>query len=236
MDGQMTLSRSAAMLFPEITQRDGRYDTDLLKRVGVIVYQMFVDRSNENMISFSAVETFVGSLNRKAVDPLTKSSIFLDTLINQNSRYIRCFSNVRFSENGNVKLYDTDKASIFIASQNDAVSLGLYLSDSDKLISVKNSINGAIDYILDRNRDINTSDIDILVDAGVSNIGQFIKSVYQRERGYYDNMSKIAYRHTLNSATHTFEWRAVIQRYDNFCKNARKDCMFIADAPRPFCL
>jgi len=85
---------------------------------------------------------------------------------------------VRFSENGNIKLYDADKASIFIASQNDAVSLGLYLSDSDKLISVKNSLNRAIDYIFDHNRDINTSEVDLVVDAGVSNIGQFIKSVY----------------------------------------------------------
>ena len=235
-DGQMTLSRSAALRFPEITRRDGRYDSDMLKRVGVVVYQMYVDRSNDSRISFSAVEAFVGSLNRKAVDPISKSSTFLDTMINQKSRHIRFFSNVRFSENGNANLYDTDTASIFVASQNDAVSLGLYLSDSEKLISVKNSINGAIDHILDSNRDVNTSDVDIVVDAGVSNIGQFIKSVYRREIGYYDNSSKTAYRHTLNTALNVAEWKTVLQKYDNFCKNVRRDCMFIVDAPRPFCL
>ena len=31
-------------------------------------------------------------------------------------------------------------------------------------------------------------------------------------------------------------WKTVIQKYDNFCKNIRKDCMFIADGPRPYCL
>lgn len=81
-DGQVTLSLVASSSFPEITTRDGHYDTDLLKRVGVVVYQMFVDRSNNNKISFSAVESFVGSLNRKAVDPITKASIFLDTMVN----------------------------------------------------------------------------------------------------------------------------------------------------------
>ena len=28
----------------------------------------------------------------------------------------------------------------------------------------------------------------------------------------------------------------ILKKYDDFCKNVRKDCMFIADAPRPFCL
>lgn len=31
-------------------------------------------------------------------------------------------------------------------------------------------------------------------------------------------------------------WKAVLSKFDNFCKNIRKDCMFIADGLRPLCL
>ena len=34
----------------------------------------------------------------------------------------------------------------------------------------------------------------------------------------------------------TSGWRAVLSKFDNFCKNIRKDCMFIADGLRPVCL
>ena len=31
-------------------------------------------------------------------------------------------------------------------------------------------------------------------------------------------------------------WRAVLKKFDDFVKYTRKDCMFIADGLRPFCL
>ena len=34
----------------------------------------------------------------------------------------------------------------------------------------------------------------------------------------------------------TSGWNAILSKFDNFCKNIRKDCMFIADGLRPICL
>ena len=41
---------------------------------------------------------------------------------------------------------------------------------------------------------------------------------------------------TLASSSDTNYWKTVLQKYDNFCKNIRQDCMFIADGLRPFCI
>lgn len=37
-----------------------------------------------------------------------------------------------------------------------------------------------------------------------------------------------------NNAVKT--WKAVEMKFDDFCKNKRCDCMFIADVPRPLVL
>lgn len=31
-------------------------------------------------------------------------------------------------------------------------------------------------------------------------------------------------------------WKTALQKLDNFCKYTRKDCLFLADGPRAFCL
>jgi hypothetical protein len=31
-------------------------------------------------------------------------------------------------------------------------------------------------------------------------------------------------------------WKTVLEKYDTFCKSTRKDCIFLADVLRPFCL
>jgi hypothetical protein len=38
------------------------------------------------------LESFVGSLNKKARDQISKASIFIDDIVNSNSNYIRLFS------------------------------------------------------------------------------------------------------------------------------------------------
>jgi hypothetical protein len=51
-------------------------------------------------------------------------------------------------------------------------------------------------------------------------------------------MPKVSYYSSwkLEDRSSTVGWRAVIKKYDDFCKYTRKDCMLIADGLRPFCL
>lgn len=234
---QVSTSKTAASFFPELLFIGDKLDRKHIKDIGVVVFKMEVDKSSDYKILLTPIESYVGSLNRKAIDPETKANKFIDDVINNSSSRINFFSNIRFSLNAEVPLTINDKASTFIIHNQEATSLGFYTKDCLKHISVKESINKAIDKIFDNNSDLNKIEIDLVVDAGVSNIAQFIKQVYpNREKGYFDFGDDNAFLFKLIDQKDTRAWYNVINKYDTFCKNTRKDCMFIADGLRSLCL
>jgi hypothetical protein len=70
-----------------------RFVRDNLKKIGVIVYKMFLDPSEGNKINFEPVEAYAGSLCKDDKDPNTGATTFIDTIINSQSQYINFFSN-----------------------------------------------------------------------------------------------------------------------------------------------
>jgi hypothetical protein len=60
------------------------------------------------------IESYVGSLNKKEIDPVTKENRFIDNIINEKSSRINIFSNVIFQNNANTPLSNIDKSSTFI--------------------------------------------------------------------------------------------------------------------------
>ncbi len=55
-------------------------------------------------------------------------------------------------------------------------------------------------------------------------------------REYFDVNAKRYVDFSILNKFAVKEWKMVIDMYDNFCKNVRKDCMFIADALRSTCV
>jgi len=107
-----TLSREANEFFPTITTTQDnhgitRFDRDHLKKIGVVVYKMFVDPSENNKINFEAVEAYAGSLGRNDKDPTTGVTTFIDTIINTQSKYINFFSNCFNTPTGKKYYNDT---------------------------------------------------------------------------------------------------------------------------------
>ena len=80
-------------------------------------------------------------------------------------------------------------------------------------------------------------------DAGVANIASYIKAIFG-EKGPYDLQvtddlgNSLLGMWTCKKATdaHVKMWKTVLLKNDNFCKNIRKDCMFLADGLRSMCL
>lgn len=112
-----TLSRSANEFFPTITtfqDNNGvmRFDRDHMKKIGVVVYKMFVDPSENNKVNFEPVEAYAGSLGRNDKDPTTGVTTFIDTIINSQSRYINFFSNCFNTPVG--KKYYNDELDMFV--------------------------------------------------------------------------------------------------------------------------
>jgi len=230
-----SLTMRAASQFPALYfNENGILDRENLKKIGVVVLKAYVDPMAGNKINFTILESFVGELDKNAKDPVTSATTFIDYIVNSQSNYIRFFSNCVYDANR--KIYnDTD---IFYINDQIAGVAGVYDAMTKKDISYS-SIIKSLNKIFDLNKDINEKQIDIVVDAGVSSIGQFVGSIAGTENGKcaYDPTGPLG--KTVNKLTnnaHTTYWREILNKYDTFCKKTRKDCMYIADIPRAFAL
>lgn len=228
----LTMSKTASMLFPTITMRNENcLDRKYLKQIGVVVLQAFEDHANNNKISFNVLESFVGSLDKDAVDDDTKAGIYIGDIINGQSKYISFFSNVQFNQ------CDCCQFDTYFIQNQTATSLGFYSNECEKDISYAESISNPLNIILDHAKNSYELPLDAVIDAGVSNIAQFIQSTYPKT-GYgkytFNNVNMIPLK-TLSSKN-VGAWKQTLMKFDNFCKDTRmcKDCMFIADGPRHF--
>lgn len=226
--GSESLSRDAAMSFPLIEYAgNSHFDNKHLKHIGIAVFQAFKDLDNNGKVNFNLLESFYGSLNPNERDEVTHANMFIDDIVNSQSKYIKLFSN---ADQKNI-----EKTSIFSTSLQNAVSLGFYTAQCSKKITYLNSIMQPLTKILDQASNHNTLPLDIVIDAGVSNIAQLASNLSSGIDA--DTHPDIGdYTWQLNSSNNTNQWRAMLKKFDEFCKYTRKDCMFIADGLRPFCI
>lgn len=164
-----TVSRAAANSFPIIKfLGDKILDKTYLKQIGLVVFKATKDEANGSRVLFTPVEAFVGSLDRNSKDPVTKASNYIGNLVNASSRYVNFFANVKTDQ-----YYDA-AATIAALGQNAPV-LGFAKRECVKTITEFESIYQPLNRIFDRLQDPNQVNIDIVADAGVSTIAQFVK-------------------------------------------------------------
>lgn len=225
-----SLSRLASLQFPSINfDAYNHFDSAYLKHIGVVVLKAYKDLDNNGKINYQLLESFVGSLDKSAKDEITHENIFIDNIINSQSKYIRCFSNVDKNK--------IDTTSIFVMSKQKAISIGFYEDDTKKNISYNRSILQPLTYLMDNASNKNTMPIDIIIDAGMSNIANLAKTSSNEtlNTDVKPKFSDYELKHITNISD-VIGWQTLIKRFDNLCKNIRKDCMFIADGLRQFCL
>lgn len=244
---QSSSSDQAVKNFPTLNFTATQHlDRNYLKQIGIVVFKM-TKSPTTNRILLTPVESFVGSLDYNGKDFNTKAQNFIDNVVNDNSQYINVFSNFEFVDKDSGKqTRPIDDATMFMIKDQTATSLGFYERCCYKRIGLQKSILEPLDRIFESLKNIDTVNIDIVIDAGISTIAQFIKSTKQTtfdlregmqyEKGYYDINDDTASNFKVVSEMSTNIWRNILQKYDNFCKNMRRDCMFIADALRPTCL
>ena len=138
---------------------------------------------------------------------MTKATLFIDTIVNTQSKYINLFSNI------DMRLYD--KASTLFTSAQKALSMGFYKVDCAKKISYVNSIVNPLSKLLENGSNRNTLPLDLLVDAGMSNIAQLAK-ISQNMTVDADKNPNIAdVEWQLNDASHDISgWRAILNKFD----------------------
>ena len=236
----VTQSLDASGYFPTVQMADGgeSIDTEHLKDVGVVVYKMYSDPTEGGKVSYEAVEAYAGSLYKDDKNPTTGVTKFLDTIINSQSNYINFFSNC-FNKKLSKQKY-LEETDILLVEPKIGASLGFYSSMTKKDISISKSILDGMNKCFEKVEDVNKLDIDIVPDAGLANIASYIKAIWG-DKGPYDLAitddvgNSLLGMWTCKKAAdaHVKMWKTVEMKHDNFCKNIRKDCMFIADGLRP---
>lgn len=235
-----TLALDAASFFSTIQPSlDGEgLDSEHLKDIGVVVFKAYLDPTEGNKVSFEPVEAYCGSLYKDDVDPTTKVTKFIDTIINSQSKYINFFSNCFASSTA--KKYYLEDCDILLAPPSQGATLGFYSSMTKKDISISKSILDGMNKAFEKVEDVNKLDIDIVPDAGLANIASYIKAIFG-EKGPYDlaitddlgNSLLGMWQCKKGTDPSVKMWKTVEMKHDTFCKNVRKDCMFIADGLRP---
>lgn len=215
-----SLSRMIAKQFPTIGYvTPDTFEKEHFKKIGVVILKAYVDNSANNLINFEIVESFVGSLGKDDVDPVTQQTTFIDTIVNANSEYVYLFSKVNSAT--------INEASIFATSLQGCASLGFSANSLSKKIT-KDGIFKNLDIIFERNSDIHEKEIDIVVDAGITNIAAYCG--LKGHDGDYNPFTSTGVSDLRG------DWISAAQKFDTFCKNIRKDCIFVCDGIRAYCL
>lgn len=117
------------------------------------------------------------------------------------------------------------------------IMLGFYPEMAEPIITYT-EIAQSLNKMYDTFGDLNSTTIDVVVDAGLSNIAQFVKQVYDPSAddgedigGRYEPVRESA-TYKFNKYTDISYWKTIVFKFDTFCKSIRKDCMFVTDSPR----
>ena len=120
------------------------------------------------------------------------------------------------------------------------IMLGFYPEMAEPIITYT-CIAQSLNKIFDTMSDVHTSEIDVVCDAGISNIAQFVKQVYDPSAddgedvgGIYQPVKYSSY-FKFNKNTDLAYWKTIVWKFDTFCK-FRGDCMFCTEGPRSMVL
>lgn len=120
---------------------------------------------------------------------------------------------------------------------DSTIMLGFYPEMAEPIITYT-EIAQSINKMYDTFGDLNSTTVDVVLDAGLSNIAQFVKQVYDPSSddgedigGRYEPVRESAY-YKFNKNTDLSYWKTIVFKFDTFCKSIRKDCMFVTECPR----
>ena len=197
--------------------------------MGIVVCQVFGSDQQEGKLKIGILEAFVGSIHEDMRDPATAQSIYIGNLINAGSKYIQMFYN---STGGSLPVWDKtvqDNDTIIYKASDMYPLIGFTTAESVKNIK-GGEITSELQKIYEKVSNIDEIQIDVVVDAGLSTIGQFTDD---GGGGLYNPVTDVDPNDVLIQDSQSLgTWRQIVNEMITFCKDTRKDCMTILDVPR----
>lgn len=239
-----TIANQVVSYFPTLVAKDGgELPGEEMNYVAVLVAELKTDPNYDNKVVVTAKELFYGNFDKD-------SSLYLPRLINEGSNYMAMYTNYTPSDEYKKNLdkmitvvtpYDeTDGVNNFWYLKNTIAPVMGYTSKmTTKMIKYKN-ITDTLDAVTNLLGNVDESDIDIVVDAGLTSIA----NLCVKAMGGEDNATGVKYdtkdfdKPTLmkgdciNNASAIAVWKTVASKLIKFCEVTRKDCYAYIDGPR----
>jgi len=233
-----SIAKSIPREFPAILQTsEGVVDRTYLNQVVVLVLKTYTDTNNGDLLNYQLVEKFTGSLRSTDTDPTTKQSIFIGDKINSESNYIEFY----FNTDDDSLIIDKNASVLYTiirgGSGQLADTIHWPMLSFTSLETVKNirytDITSGLDYVYTNMTNIDANRLDVVVDAGLSNIAQY---TYNHDNTPYSPAIWDSANDAITSRYDIEQWKTTCDAMISFCQNTRKDCMAILDAPRAIAL
>lgn len=232
------LSRDTADSISEQIESIPTFNFGLSSYMDSLIFTLFKIRNSvyeDNTLTYSLVETYIGSLNSKRQSGLggSSNSFYLETLVNNSSPNVKILINPNISEKTEWSGFNSPTSptkSLIVNSDAKALfTTGVYtptfsFDDTKKIGSIQRKLERALNLVSTPE----TILIDIVADAGLSTIAANLSS-----EGYYDDQKYLDQSLLRNeNAEALIRWKNIFNTFNNFAQNARKDCVFIADPLR----
>ena len=119
---------------------------------------------------------------------------------------------------------------------NDCMSIGFTEEQTKKYIAYS-TITASLEAIFDFLSNVDETEIDLVVDAGLSTIANYIKlRTDEDQNGNYKFEYDIEQWDQIKDVNSVAAWKSICAKLLTFCSSTRKDCMAVVDAPRSLCV
>lgn len=252
-----SISRQIARQFPTFTQTvdyttapvSGSFTIERTynNTIGVAVCRIGKSDSAVAYQMISVVEVFVGSVI-PSYDQLTRQSRYIVDIVNYSSNYIRMFAN-RLNQVAEGKTASGTSEGMkpmplagclikigsdlnFSAPHPSIVDVRSFAFGSDAKLISGSSINGYLLESLKQISDVDSVQVDIICDAGLSSIANFVSNNHTEGLAAYYEPDLDITDGVIESPGQLSVWSTICNTLEQFCSGTRKDCVALLDAPR----
>ena len=231
---------SSQVNISEIVETSYSYDfTDAVYDNALVMYLFRLKTSmysqDPNKLNFSGVEKYVGKFDSLAT--ISKSgggtdSFYLQDIVNNGSNYVQMFVNPYISKKATINTVRTDFTTL------NPVGNYTPCKTTDDSLKYIGALDTKIEKALGLAENVLNLDVDIVIDAGLSTIFAYCKDPIKGRATFDDTMSVADGMEALidvetgDASDFAVDHKLIFNKYNNFCQNTRKDCMFISDPIR----
>lgn len=202
----------------------------------VVVSKTKRSTSEPGKYTIELLESFHGSLFKDAIDNLTKESIYVGDIINNNSAYIGYASKESFGrifKRGTDELFVRDQTPYSISLKTEAELDKAILKNENKDIDYATAI---LEPILETVADYSKYTFTDIFECGLSSVVTYAAAEEEGGNLYFNPNKAEANETTDPEFLKADTWFSLVNKFSRYCKYRNQYCLSHCDIPRKLTL